>query len=149
MSKKIKKSDWKKEDIINSIIVMRTEKMATTKTILDFLMNQIGYGQTYSYELIKESRDKIIEIYDSNNHSRVEEAMGQMEAMLEESHKRKDYKLSYNIRQELNKLQGLYAAQKIEHSGQVGITGIDVQIITTKADLEEPKKEEEKKDETN
>ena len=146
MSNKIKKSDWKKEDIINAIIVMRTEKMATTKTILDFLMNQIGYGQTYSYELIKESRDKIIEIYDSNNHSRVEEAMGQMEAMLEESHKRKDYKLSYNIRQELNKLQGLYAAQKIEHSGQVGITGIDVQIITTKADLEE--KKEDKPDET-
>ena len=83
MPKKIKKSDWKKEDIINSIIIMRTEKMATNKTILDFLMNQIGYGQTYAYELIKESRDKIIEIYDSNNHSRVEEAMGQMEAMLE------------------------------------------------------------------
>lgn len=139
MSNKIKKSDWKKEDIINAIIVMRTEKMATTKTILDFLMNQIGYGQTYSYELIKESRDKIIEIYDSNNHSRVEEAMGQMEAMLEESHKRKDYKLSYNIRQELNKLQGLYAAQKIEHSGKLDITGLDIVDAIRKI---EDKKEE-------
>ena len=53
MSNKIKKNDWKKEDIINAIISMRTEKMATTKTILDFLMNDIGYGQTYSYQLYR------------------------------------------------------------------------------------------------
>jgi hypothetical protein len=39
MPNKIKKNDWKKEDIINAIISMRTERMATTKTILDFLMN--------------------------------------------------------------------------------------------------------------
>jgi hypothetical protein len=130
MPNKIKKSDWKKEDIINAIIVMRTEKMATTKTILEFLMDDIGYGQTYSYQLIKESRDKIIEIYDANNASKVEEAMAQLETMLERSYQRSDYKLSYNIRQELNKLQGLYAAQKIEHSGQVGFSGIDIQIIT-------------------
>lgn len=131
MPNKIKKSDWKKEDIINAIIIMRTEKMATTKTILEFLMDDIGYGQTYSYQLIKESRDKIIEIYDANNASKVEEAMAQLETMLERSYQRSDYKLSYNIRQELNKLQGLYAAQKIEHSGQVGFTGVDIQIITT------------------
>jgi hypothetical protein len=109
---------------------MRTERMATTKTILDFLMNDIGYGQTYSYQLIKESREKIIEIYDTNNISKVEEAMAQLETMLQRSYQKSDYKLSYNIRQELNKLQGLYAAQKIEHSGQVGFSGIDIQIIT-------------------
>ena len=136
MSNKIKKNDWKKEDIINAIISMRTEKMATTKTILDFLMNDIGYGQTYSYQLIKESREKIIEIYDSNNVSKVEEAMAQLETMLQRSYQKSDYKLSYNIRQELNKLQGLYAAQKIEHSGQVGFTGLDIQIINSKEELE-------------
>jgi hypothetical protein len=130
MPNKIKKNDWKKEDIINAIISMRTERMATTKTILDFLMNDIGYGQTYSYQLIKESREKIIEIYDTNNISKVEEAMAQLETMLQRSYQKSDYKLSYNIRQELNKLQGLYAAQKIEHSGQVGFSGIDIQIIT-------------------
>jgi len=135
MSNKIKKNDWKKEDIINAIISMRTEKMATTKTILDFLMDDIGYGQTYSYQLIKESREKIIEIYDANNVSKVEEAMAQLETMLQRSYQKSDYKLSYNIRQELNKLQGLYAAQKIEHSGQVGFTGLDIQIINSKEEL--------------
>jgi hypothetical protein len=136
MSNKIKKNDWKKEDIINAIISMRTEKMATTKTILDFLMDDIGYGQTYSYQLIKESREKIIEIYDANNVSKVEEAMAQLETMLQRSYQKSDYKLSYNIRQELNKLQGLYAAQKIEHSGQVGFTGLDIHIINSKEELE-------------
>jgi hypothetical protein len=136
MSNKIKKNDWKKEDIINAIISMRTEKMATTKTILDFLMDDIGYGQTYSYQLIKESREKIIEIYDANNVSKVEEAMAQLETMLLRSYQKSDYKLSYNIRQELNKLQGLYAAQKIEHSGQVGFTGLDIHIINSKEELE-------------
>jgi hypothetical protein len=56
--------------------------------------------------------------------------MAQLETMLQRSYQKSDYKLSYNIRQELNKLQGLYAAQKIEHSGQVGFSGIDIQIIT-------------------
>jgi hypothetical protein len=41
-----------------------------------------------------------------------------------------DKKTWLQYRAELNKLQGLYAAQKIEHSGQVGFSGIDIQIIT-------------------
>jgi excinuclease UvrABC nuclease subunit len=119
MPNKIKKSDWKKEDIINAIIQMRTEKMATTKTILDFLMDDIGYGQAYAYILIKESREKIAEIYDRNNNSRIEESIAQLENMMEKAYLNKDYKLSYNIRQEINKLVGLYAAQKVELSGEI------------------------------
>lgn len=132
----MKKNEWKKEDIINAIVVMRTEKMATTKTILEFLMNELKFGQTYSYQLIKESRDKIIELYNTTNAPKVEEAIGQLETMLERSYQRGDYKLSYNIRQELNKMIGLYAAQKVEHSGNVGFTGIDIQIINKKEDLD-------------
>lgn len=138
MSRKIKKSDWKKEDIINAIIKMRTEQMATTKTILEFLMNEIGYGQTYSYELIKESRNKIIELYDNDNASRVNEALAQLETMLEVSYQRKDYKLAYNIRQEISKLTGLYAAQKVDlTSGGDKLTEIKLIQITKKDDLED------------
>lgn len=114
MPRKITKSKWKKEDIINAIVKMRTENMATTKTILDFLMNDLEYGQAYAYELIKESKNLIIELYKQDNISRVEEAIGQLETMLERSYLRGDYKLSYNIRQELNKMTGLYATQKID-----------------------------------
>ncbi len=114
MPRKITKSKWKKEDIINAIVKMRTENMATTKTILDFLMNDLEYGQAYAYELIRESKDLIIELYKQDNISRVEEAIGQLETMLERSYLRGDYKLSYNIRQELNKMTGLYAAAKVD-----------------------------------
>lgn len=114
MPRKITKSKWKKEDIINAIVKMRTENMATTKTILDFLMNDLEYGQAYAYELIKESKNLIIELYKQDNISRVEEAIGQLETMLERSYLRGDYKLSYNIRQELNKMTGLYAAAKVD-----------------------------------
>ena len=130
MSKKVDyNKQWAREDVINMIISMKLEKMATTKTILDFLQNELGYKQTYSYILLRESREKIIEIYDKNNAGKIEEAIGQLERMLEKSWSKNDFKLSHSIRQELNKLIGLYAAQKVEHSGQVGITGLDIQII--------------------
>jgi hypothetical protein len=138
MSRKITKSKWKKEDIVNAIVKMRTEQMATTKTILDFLMTDIGYGQAYSYELIKESRIKIVELYDNDNSARVQEAIGQLETMLERSYQRGDYKLSYQIRQEISKLTGLYAAQKVDiTSGGEAITEIKLIQINKKEDLDE------------
>lgn len=114
MPNKIRKNAWKKEDIVNAIVKMRTEQMATTKTILDFLMNDIGYGQTYSYELIKESRTKIIELYNKGNIARVEESIAQLENMMERAYQKKDYKLAYNIRQEINKLTGAYATPQVD-----------------------------------
>lgn len=137
MSRKITKSKWKKEDIVNAIVKMRTEQMATTKTILDFLMTDIGYGQSYSYELIKESRDKIVKLYDNDNVARVQEAIGQLETMLERSYQRGDYKLSYQIRQELSKLTGLYAASKVDiTSNGEAITEIKLIQINKKEDLD-------------
>jgi hypothetical protein len=133
MPRKITKSKWKKEDIINAIVKMRTENMATTKTILDFLMNDLEYGQAYAYELIKESKNLIIELYKQDNISRVEEAIGQLETMLERSYLRGDYKLSYNIRQELNKMTGLYAAAKVDiTSGGEAITEIKLIQVNKK-----------------
>ena len=138
MPRKITKSKWKKEDIINAIVKMRTENMATTKTILDFLMIDLEYGQSYAYELIKESKDLIIELYNQDNKSRVEESIGQLETMLERSYLRGDYKLSYNIRQELNKMTGLYAAAKVDiTSGGEIITEIKLIQIKSKDDLDE------------
>ena len=138
MSRKITKSKWKKEDIVNAIVKMRTEQMATTKTILDFLMTDIGYGQAYSYELIKESRAKIVELYDNDNLARVQEAIGQLETMLERSYQRGDYKLSDQIRQEISKLTGLYAAQKVDITSLgEAITEIKLIQVNKKEDLDE------------
>ena len=102
-------------------------------------------GQTTAYEVLKEAQQFIVDMTNKDLEKAYMESIHQIERKMDSVSDKKTW-LQY--RAELNKLQGLYAAQKIEHSGQVGITGIDVQIITTKADLGEPKKEEEKPDET-
>lgn len=129
MKRKITKSKWKREDIINAIIKMRVEEMATTKTIIDFLMNDLHYGQTYAYELIKDSREKIKKLYDTNNIAVLEEALAHLEEMLEMAKREKNRKMQLEVRKEINKLLGLYAAEKVEVSGQVQIQTIKLKEI--------------------
>jgi ribosomal protein S7 len=129
MKRKITKSKWKREDIINAIIKMRVEEMATTKTIIDFLMNDLHYGQTYAYELVKDSREKIKKLYDTNNIAVLEEALAHLEEMLEMAKREKNRKMQLEVRKEINKLLGLYAAEKVEVSGQVQIQTIKLKEI--------------------
>jgi hypothetical protein len=128
---------YKTDDLINAIVKMKVEKGASNKTILDFLMNDLGYKTTYSYELIKQARERIKEIWDKNSEAHLEEAKGQLEEMLENAIRKGDNKLALQIRQELNKLMGLYAAQKVEVSG---LDNIIVEIVN-------PKKEDKDKNE--
>lgn len=104
----------KTEELINGLVKMKVEKGATNKTMLDFLMNDMGYGQSYSYEVMREARKKIQEIWDKNAEGHLEESKAQLEEMYERAYSKKDYKLALQIRQELNKLMGLYSAEKID-----------------------------------
>jgi hypothetical protein len=104
---------FKTEDLINGIVKMRIENGASNKTILDFLMNDLGYKQSYAYELLKDARKLIQEIWDKNAEAHLEEAKGQLEDMYQVAITKKEYKLALQIRQELNKLMGLYEAEKI------------------------------------
>jgi cysteinyl-tRNA synthetase len=116
---------YKREDLIDQIVKMRIDKMCSTKTILEFLQKEIGYKQTYSYELLKDARKKIVEIYSQQNNSSLEEAIGQMENMAEDAKKQKNYKLAFDIRKELSKIQGHYT-DRVELSGSIEHT---IQII--------------------
>jgi hypothetical protein len=136
---------YDREFLVNKVAMMRI-KGKSTYNIVEFLKDDIGMGQTTAYEIMRDAQKLFIDIQKEKIEGAFEESVSQLEELYDTT---SDKKLRLSILQEVNKLKGLYAAQKIEHSGQVGITGIDVQIITTKADLEEPKKEEEKKDETN
>ena len=53
--------------------------MASTKSCLNFLQSEVGYGQTYSYEILKQAQQRIREIYKETNESSIEEAIMQME----------------------------------------------------------------------
>lgn len=112
-------AQYKKEDIIDSIVKMRVERMASTKTIIkDFLMGELGYGQTYAYELLKEARSKIVEYYKESNTASIEEAICQLEEMAEHAKANKNYKLAFEVRKEISKIQGHYI-EKIQHSGEI------------------------------
>lgn len=116
-------------DLINSIVSMKVEKGASNKTILDFLQNDLEYGQTYAYEILREARKKIQEIWDKNAEAHLEESKGQLEELYEDAIRNKNSKLALEIRKEMNRLMGLYAAEKIELSGE--LKAININIIKT------------------
>jgi hypothetical protein len=107
---------YKIDDLINGIVKMKVENAASNKTILDFLMNDLGYKQSTAYQFMKQARLRIQEIWDKNAESHLEESKAQLEELMETAVRQKNYKLALNIRQELNKLMGLYAAEKIDFS---------------------------------
>jgi len=110
---------YKKEDIIDKIVKMRIEDMASTKTIIEtYLKGELGYKTTYSYDLLKQARVKIVEYYTIDNKASLEEAIGQMEVMVEDAKKNKDYKLAFLIRRELSKIMGHYV-EKLEVTGDI------------------------------
>jgi hypothetical protein len=128
----------KTEDLINGIVKMRVENGASNKTILDFLQNDLGYGQSYSYEIIREARKRIQEIWDRNAEAHLEESKGQLEELYENAIRKKDMKLALQVRQELNKLMGLYSPDKLDiTSNGKEITEIKLIQIKSKEDLKD------------
>ncbi len=107
--------------LINKVAMMRI-KGKSTYTIIEFLKDKIGMGQTTAYEIMKDAQKLFIEIQREKIEGAFEESLSQLEELYENS----DNKLRLSILQEISKLKGLYAAQKIEHSGKLEITGIDV-----------------------
>lgn len=110
------KSKFNREDVIAAVIKMRLEKSASTKTIIDFLVNDLGYSKTMAYEYLKLAREEIKEQYSQLNPSMIEEAIGQYEEAIERARANKDWKLWNDLRKELNKIQGVYASEKIDIS---------------------------------
>jgi hypothetical protein len=115
-----------RELLISKIAMMRIEGKST-HFILEFLKDSIKMGQTTAYEVLREAQDYIVKMTNQDLEKAYSEAIQQIERKMDSVSDKKTW-LQY--RAELNKLQGLYAAQKIEHSGQVGFSGIDIQIIT-------------------
>lgn len=113
---------FKREDIINKIIHLRLVEMASTKTILqNYLQEACGFKQSYSYTLYKEARLKIREIYKKDNETALEEAIGQLEEQAQQATQAGNYKMAFNIRQELNEILGLYK-ENIEISGDLTLS---------------------------
>jgi hypothetical protein len=110
-----------KEQVIMALVKMRIEKFATTKSMLDFLMNQLHYGQTYAYELIKLSKSRINQIFKEEHDESFANAMARLEEIIETT---KNEKTRLEAQKEMNKLLGLHKPQRVD----VTTNGKDLQI---------------------
>ena len=119
--KKDERKDWDKEQLISALVKMRVEKFATTKTMLDFLMNDIGYSQTYAYELIKLSKEMIHNIFKEEHEESFHNAIARLEEIIETT---KNEKTRLEAQKEMNKLLGLHRPQKVD----LTTNGKDLQI---------------------
>ena len=108
------KSEYTKDDLIAHIINLRLVENWSTKSILDFLQNKLGYKTTQSYEYIKWAREEIKERYKATNDAMVEEAVYQYEQMIEKAKYIGDIKLWNELRKELNKILGVYSNDKLD-----------------------------------
>lgn len=134
-NEKAKELGYDKEQIIAALVKMRIEKFATTKTMLDFLMKDLEYGQTYSYELISESKKRINEIFKEEFDEAFSNSVARLEEMIEGA---KNEKTRLEALKEYNKLLGLYKPQKVDvtsNGKDIGVTEVVVKIM--KGDNEE------------
>jgi hypothetical protein len=123
------KKDWDKEQIISALVKMRVEKFATTKTMLDFLMKEIGYAQTYAYEMIKISKTRINEIFKEEHEESFHNAIARLEEIIETT---KNEKTRLEAQKEMNKLLGLHKPQKVDVTSggkELSINEVVVKII--------------------
>lgn len=101
-----------RENIIMALVKMRIEKFATTKTMLDFLMNKpLSYKESYSYELIRESKKRIEKIFKEEYEESFANALARLEEIIETT---KNEKTRLEAQKEMNKLLGLYKPQKVD-----------------------------------
>jgi phosphoglycerate-specific signal transduction histidine kinase len=110
--------NFKKDEVIRKVIDMRIKDCASTRTIIDYLKDELGYETTQAYQYLRWAKEEIKEQFNQTNPEAINEAIAQYEEMLELIKKEKNYKLWNDMNKELNKLKGLYET-KINLSGEV------------------------------
>lgn len=110
------KKNIDRDVLINGLVKMVTIDKATNRTLLNFLMNDIGYETTAAYDAMKEARAQIANIYKENLLEYVNKRVSQLEEEIEILYQKKDRKLALEYVKELNKMLGVYAPEKHEHT---------------------------------
>lgn len=125
---------YDRQYLITQVAMMRA-KGKSTRFIIEFLQKDVKMGETTAYEIMKDAQKVFIELQKTKIEGALEESLTQLEEIFEST---SDKKLRLEVIKEINKLKGLYI-QRIEHTGSVSITGLDIQIITNKKENEDEK----------
>jgi hypothetical protein len=131
------KGKYTKEEIIDIVVTMKLKKSMSITAILDFLMNELGFGKTAAYQYVKWARESIGTTYNELNEAALEEAVGQLEEVMMYASKTKNYKLWLELRKELNKLAGLYVEKVDLTSNGKDLSKITFEIINRNKPNEE------------
>ncbi len=131
MAHKNKKYD--REFLVTKVAMMRI-KGKSTHTLLEFLMGQIGMSRKIAYEVLTDAQKYIMDITDKD----VNKAFTNAIQRLEELYENGTNKERLETQKEINKLMGLYAADKVDiTSGGNAITEIKLIQILKKDDIGE------------
>jgi hypothetical protein len=116
---------YDREFLVSKVAMMRI-KGKSTHTILEFLMEKVGMSRKIAYEVLKDAQTYIMEQTSEDMKIAFVEAINRLETLYEDG----DGKLRLEVQKELNKLRGLYAAQKIDVSVdyKAKFTGFDIDI---------------------
>lgn len=132
-----KKEDGRKkydrEYLVAKIAMMRI-KGKSTHTILEFLMETVGMSRKIAYEVLGDAQKYIMEQTNEDTKVAFAEAIHRLEELYENG----TDKVRLDVLKEMNKLRGLYAAQKVDiTSAGEAITEIKLIQVNKKEDLNE------------
>ena len=130
-----KKEDGRKkydrEYLVAKIAMMRI-KGKSTHSILEFLMETVGMSRKIAYDVLGDAQKYIME--QTNEDTKV--AFAEVIHRLEELYEGGNDKVRLDVLKEMNKLRGLYAAQKVDiTSAGEAITEIKLIQVNKKEDL--------------
>lgn len=128
MTKENKRHTFKKNDIIESIIRMRLEGHKARTTIMRWLIKELGYSQSYSYELIRDAAKEFEQRAVINFGEDLKEDIERFEIMYEKAMKANNMKEARECLKEISKLKGHYK-ERVELSGSVDTTIKVIKLI--------------------
>lgn len=119
--------------ILIQILLKKRVEGSSTITLLDFLDQEYGIGRMTAYALLGEAQTLMLDLGQKDIEKSYQEAIFRLENLYEIS----DKKQKLEVIKELNKLQGLYKAHKVDvTTNGKDITEVNVNIIYKKDDTQ-------------
>ena len=102
---------------IEKIIELRTKEGYSMNSLVNYVKDEWGLEQSRAYELIREAKITMGEIYNELNGDAIKDSILFLENMRQTALKDGDKRLALDIAKELNKVNQLYV-QKLEIEGK-------------------------------
>jgi len=117
------KVDTKK--VIEEIISLRCKHAYSSTSLVQYLKTTYNLQQSRAYELIRDARLQMGEIYEEVNKDSLKDSILFMENLRQDALKSGNKKLALEIQKELNKVNQLYIErQEIKLTGSIDVKGL-------------------------